>query len=73
MKHGSDSSLARAVLFRRELLAVLRRRMAKSSLQAVFFTSTDVPQGARHSVRRLHGQNAEKRRDRGRWLREAAK
>lgn len=60
VRTGSWSSVSGAVLYRKNVLTVLRRRMATGSSQDVFFSSQDAWKGTELVAGTLHGQTQTK-------------
>lgn len=58
---GSGFSMSKAVLYKTDFLAVLRRRMTTGLSQNVFLSLQNVPKYFEHSVPALYGQDIQKR------------
>lgn len=56
---GSGSSVCGAMLGKMKVVTVLRRQVAMSLSQDMFFSSQNAPEGTDHPVATLHGQKAQ--------------
>lgn len=60
VRTGRGSSASGAILYRKDVLAILRKQIMMGLSQSVIFTSQDVPRHVGHLVTALRGQRAEK-------------
>lgn len=61
MKSGSNLSVPGSVLYREDVLVVLRRQMTIILSQGVSFGTKDVPENTGHVLGTLHGQNIQRK------------
>lgn len=61
MKIGSGPSVSAAELYKKKVVAILRRQMAMSSSFTVLFSSKGFSKGTGHSARTLPGQNPQRK------------
>lgn len=59
MKSGSSLSVSGAALYRKNVLADLKRQMGMRPLQDRLFSSEDVPKETWHSFGMLHGRKTQ--------------